>query len=285
MHSRASPRFPDATVQALARWASPDSLQLVIDTLEDAIFVKDLEHRWVAFNEAFCQLLGRPREQVHGLSDPDLFPRDQAEHFWRKDREVWETRAPNVSEEPLTSADGSQRMIWTRKYPIIDRDDRVIGLVGIIADVTALHRRREEVEKLEGELAEKVRIIDAQQSMLSQLSVPIIEVWKSVLLLPIMGAVDDDRGAKMVADLLEAVGRTRSRFVLIDLTGVADTDTGAASALVPAMRAARLLGCESVVVGIRPAMARLLVHLGVDFGATRTEATLHSGLESIIQRL
>lgn len=109
--------------------------KVIIDGVADPIFVKDELHRWVLFNEAFCQYLGYTREQLLGKSDPDFFPEDQAKVFWKNDDEVFAIGGETVKEEELTDANGKVNTIVTKKTVFTSADGKLL-LVGIIRDIT-----------------------------------------------------------------------------------------------------------------------------------------------------
>ncbi|MEP7188553.1 MAG: PAS domain-containing protein, partial [Roseiflexaceae bacterium] len=259
-------------------WKSFELLQSVIDTFPDPIFVKDLQHRWIACNGAFCTLLGRPYAEVIGYSDADYFPPEQVQKFWEGDDQVVTTAQPTENEELITHQDGSVRVIWTRKYPLRNVQGNVIGLCGIITDISEIRRRQDEVGRLEAEITSQIEIIQAQSVMLDELSVPVIQVWEDILLLPLVGAIESHRAAQVMENLLESVGRTGAQIVIIDITGVPIVDTSVASYLIRAVQATQLLGCQSILVGISPEIAQTLVGLGVDFSRIITRATLQNGL-------
>jgi rsbT co-antagonist protein RsbR len=260
-------------------WRSFELLQSVIDTFPDPIFVKDLQHRWIACNQAFCTLIGQPHAALIGRSDPDFWPPDQARLFWQLDDEVFSSGEFRGNEEPLTASDGSMRTIWTRKYPLRDEHGQVAGLCGIITDITDIKRRRDEIELLEVEIRQKKAIIEGQSALLDQLSVPVIQVWEDILLLPLIGVIDSRRATQVLESMLESIASAGAQIVIVDITGVPVVDTSVASYLVRAVQAAQLLGCQSILVGISPEIAQTLVGLGVDFSRIMTRATLRSGLE------
>src|SRR5687768_126255 len=113
---------------------------MALDSLDDPIFVKDRQHRWVLFNAQFCKLIGRSREELLNKSDPDFFPPEQVEVFWNLDNQLFDSGESNENEEFLTDEKGLVHTIWTRKYPIFD-DGEVVGLIGIISDITSLRGR------------------------------------------------------------------------------------------------------------------------------------------------
>lgn len=262
-----------------------DLLQMSIDALPDPIFAKDLEHRWIACNRAFCGLLGHSREALLGRDDLAFLPPEQARVFWEADDRVVASNAPATNEEQLTDANGTTRTVWTRKFPLRGEDGTVIGLVGIITDVTELQRRQIEVAQLLAQLDEKAAIIETQTALLEEVAVPVIEVWDHILLLPLVGAIDSRRAAAVMDNVLSAISRSRAQVVIVDITGVPVVDTSTAGNLIRTMQAAQLLGCESLLVGISPEIAQTLVQLGIDFSHITTHASLQSGLKYALKRL
>jgi rsbT co-antagonist protein RsbR len=266
-------------------WKSFELLQSVIDTFPDPIFVKDVQHRWIACNRAFCELMGRPYAEVIGHGDADYFPPEQVKVFAEGDDRVVATGQPIENEELITHQDGSVRVIWTRKFPLKNDQGTPIGSCGIITDITDFRRRQEQVAALEAEIRSQIEVIQGQNAMLDELSVPVIQVWENILLLPLVGAIESHRAAQIMENLLESVGRTSAQIVIIDITGVPVVDTSVASYLIRAVQATQLLGCESILVGISPEIAQTLVGLGVDFSRIITRATLQNGLEYGLKRL
>jgi rsbT co-antagonist protein RsbR len=266
-------------------WETFAFLQSVVDSIADPLFVKDLQHRFVAFNCAFCELMGRPREALLGHSDPEFIPPEQVEVFWRVDDMVTSSGQPIENEEFLTDGAGNLRTIWTRKFPVRDAQNQVIGLSGLITDITDIKRRQEQVERLEVAIQEKMAIIEAQSSLLDQLSVPVIQVWDGILLLPLIGVIDSRRATQVMESLLESIAHAGARFVIVDITGVPVVDTSVAGYLVRAVQAAQLLGCQSILAGISPEIAQTLVGLGVDFSHILTRATLQNGLAYALKQL
>lgn len=256
-------------------------LQAMLDAMADPIFVKDREHRWVAFNQAFCELIGKPREELEGKSDPDVFPPDQVEVFWRLDDELFASREANENEEFLTDEDGLVHTIWTRKYPIFDEEGEVLGLAAIISDITALRTRLDAAEQ---NAAEQEARIAAQQEMIDSMEVPVISVWDGVLLVPLIGEISPRRAALVLERLLEAIARESARVVFLDVSGVPSIDESSAATLVSAVRAAGLLGARAEVVGVSPAIARLFVERGIDLGGVTVHANLREGLRAVLER-
>lgn len=265
----------------LSSWGGSALLQTAIDTFADPIFIKDLRHRWVAFNDSFCRLLGYPRERLLNATDPELMPREQAERFWRQDDEVF-AGAISDSEHELVMLDGRKTHVWTRKYPLRGRSGRVVGLCAMSSDITGLKRRLDKVSQLERVSAEQEAVIRAQGEMIDAMAVPVLQVWDRALLVPLVGAISRRRAQLVLESLLARIVQVGARVVILDITGVPSFDAEGANDLMRAVRAARLLGAESVVVGVGPETARTLVGLGVDLGELTTRATLQDGLQHAI---
>ena len=248
---------------------SVELLQATLDTIPDPIFVKNREHQWVAFNEGFAQLLERSREEILGRSDPDFFPPDQVEVFWRLDHAVLEQGQPADNEEQITDASGVVHTIWTRKFPIRNRERHIVGLCGIITDVTEQRARREREQR---------ELIEAQTAMLDALAMPIVEVWEGVLLMSLIGEMTAGRAERAMEALLEAICARRTRVVLLDVTGMPQMDTSFAHRLQSIVRATGLLGCEAVLCGVGPSIAGTLSSLDIDLGDVRSCASVRQGL-------
>jgi PAS domain S-box-containing protein len=143
----------------------------IIEAIADPIFVKDEEHRWIAVNQAFCELMGLPREEFLGKSDFDFFPAEEAKTFWEKDALVFETGGMNVNEEPLTDRDGVTHTLLTKKTVFSDPAGRKV-LVGVIQDITERKRVEAELRQARDELStrveERTREVEAAQAHLRQ---------------------------------------------------------------------------------------------------------------------
>jgi len=116
-------------------------------------------------------------------------------------------------------------------------------------------------------------IVRQQQEML-ELSTPVVELWTGVLALPLIGTLDSARTQIVMQNLLEAIVARRADLAIIDITGVPTVDTLVAQHLLKTVAAARLMGAECIISGIRPQIAQTIIHLGVDLGSVVTKANL-----------
>jgi rsbT co-antagonist protein RsbR len=132
--------------------------------------------------------------------------------------------------------------------------------------------------RLEGALAD----LQASRATIRELSAPVIPVLSGVLVMPLVGTLDEQRANEFAESLLSGVTRLRAHTVIIDVTGVPLIDTQVARTLIQASSAIRLLGARTLLVGIRPEVAQTLVSLGVDLGGIPTHADLQGAIASFI---
>jgi len=134
-------------------------------------------------------------------------------------------------------------------------------------------------------VAQQTATIEEQRRTISELQTPVLQVWESVLALPVVGHLDTARAQEMTEALLERIVETDSEIVLLDITGVPVVDTAVAKHLLETVSAARLLGAEVLIVGLTTRTALTLVHLGIDLAGVVTRTTLAKGLELAFARL
>ena len=127
-------------------------------------------------------------------------------------------------------------------------------------------------------------VIARQQQELLELSTPVVRLWDNVLALPLIGTLDSQRTQVVMQNLLEAIVATRSDFAIIDITGVPVVDTLVAQHLLKTVSAARLMGADCLISGIRPQIAQTIIHLGVDLTNVTTKATLADAFAVALRR-
>ena len=136
------------------------------------------------------------------------------------------------------------------------------------------------------EIFQKTReeVISRQQQELLELSTPVVRLWENVLALPLIGTLDSARTQVVMQNLLDAIVTTRSDFAIIDITGVPIVDTLVAQHLLKTVAAARLMGADCLISGIRPQIAQTIIHLGVDLTNVTTKATLADAFAVTLKR-
>ena len=127
-------------------------------------------------------------------------------------------------------------------------------------------------------------IIQRQQEEMLELSTPVVQLWQGVLALPLIGTLDSARTQIVMQNLLEAIVRDGAEIAIIDITGVPTVDTLVAQHLLKTVAAARLMGADCIISGIRPQIAQTIIHLGVDLTNVTTKATLADAFSLALRR-
>jgi rsbT co-antagonist protein RsbR len=126
--------------------------------------------------------------------------------------------------------------------------------------------------------AAREQIITDQSTAMLELSTPVVRLWEGVIAVPLVGTLDSARTQLVMEKLLDTLVATGAEHAVIDITGVPTVDTEVAQHLLKTVSAARLLGAECTISGIRPQVAQTIVSLGIDFGDITTKATLADAL-------
>ena len=127
-------------------------------------------------------------------------------------------------------------------------------------------------------------LIRRQQQDMLELSTPVVTLWEGVLALPLIGTLDSARTQVVMESLLGRIVETGASIAIIDITGVPTVDTLVAQHLLKTVAAARLMGADCIISGIRPQIAQTIVHLGVELGNVTTKATLADAFMIALQR-
>ena len=127
-------------------------------------------------------------------------------------------------------------------------------------------------------------VIHRQQQDMLELSTPVVTLWEGVLALPMIGTLDSARTQVVMETLLQRIVETGADIAIIDITGVPTVDTLTAQHLLKTVTAARLMGADCIISGIRPQIAQTIVHLGVDLGNVTTKASLSDAFKLALQR-
>ena len=127
-------------------------------------------------------------------------------------------------------------------------------------------------------------VISRQQQELLELSTPVVRLWSGILALPLIGTLDSNRTQVVMQSLLQAIVDEKADLAIIDITGVPTVDTLVAQHLLKTIAAARLMGADCIISGIRPQIAQTIIHLGVDLGDVLTKASLADAFRLALQK-
>ena len=128
------------------------------------------------------------------------------------------------------------------------------------------------------------QVIARQQEEMLELSTPVVTLWDGIVALPLIGTLDSARTQVVMESLLQAIVQTNSRFAIIDITGVPTVDTLVAQHLLKTITAARLMGAECIISGIRPQIAQTIVHLGINLQDVITKSKLADAFRLALER-
>ena len=127
-------------------------------------------------------------------------------------------------------------------------------------------------------------IIQRQQREMMELSTPVVQLWDNILALPLIGTLDSERTQVVMESLLHKIVETGASIAIIDITGVPTVDTLVAQHLLKTVAAARLMGADCIISGIRPQIAQTIVHLGVNLSEVTTKASLADAFAIALKR-
>jgi rsbT co-antagonist protein RsbR len=149
---------------------------------------------------------------------------------------------------------------------------------GINDLISALATEHEQSFFFRRELDERLATIEQQRSAIRSLSTPVIEVWRGVLCLPVVGVMDTQRSAEMTSALLTTIVEKGSKYAIIDITGIDVMDTRTVDHFIRMAKAIRLLGAECALTGLNPHIAQTVVHMGLDLSDIVTHRSLRDAL-------
>ena len=178
--------------------------------------------------------------------------------------------------------------VFSLKKPLFDRIRREYSKdADVLAESTwAATELLDNLGLYTTEVHQKSReeIIARQQQEMLELSTPVVKLWEGILALPMIGTLDSARTQVVMESLLQRIVETGSSLAIIDITGVPTVDTLTAQHLLKTVTAARLMGAECIISGIRPQIAQTIVHLGVDLGDITTKASLADAFAIALER-
>jgi rsbT co-antagonist protein RsbR len=178
--------------------------------------------------------------------------------------------------------------VLSLKQPIFERLRHEVGDAQVLANemwIASVVLDRLALFTTEMFLKTRESVIQRQQRELLELSTPVVELWENILALPLIGTLDSERTQVVMESLLEKIVETGATIAIIDITGVPTVDTLVAQHLLKTVAAARLMGADCIISGIRPQIAQTIVHLGVNLSDVTTKATLADAFVIAIRRV
>jgi rsbT co-antagonist protein RsbR len=157
------------------------------------------------------------------------------------------------------------------------------GTQDLEAQYSAAQSAYTQAEAARAEIAAQLATIEAQRDVIRTMSVPILPLTDRALVMPLIGELDADRLRLVQDQALQRIEQTAARYLICDITGVAIIDTQVAHELVRVVQAARLLGAEVVLVGVRPEVAQAIASLPIQLDGIVTLSTLQVGIDYVLR--
>jgi rsbT co-antagonist protein RsbR len=179
--------------------------------------------------------------------------------------------------------------VLSLKQPLLERlrKERSADTAVLTAETWAVSNALDQLALYTVEVYQKTRedVIARQQDEMLELSTPVVKLWDGILALPMIGTLDSSRTQVVMESLLDRIVETGAEIAILDITGVPTVDTLVAQHLIKTVTAARLMGADCIISGIRPQIAQTIVHLGVDLKDVITKASLADAFALALQRL
>ncbi len=260
-------------------------LSEIINAITSGIFVTDLENNILMINRAGARMVGK--------SPGDCFDRKCYEIFdtpmCRSEQCTCKIATANNTVnhgETMLHIDDREVPIEFTSRPLRNFEGEIIGCVENFIDISErLEKDNIIVQQKEALLKKREEDILHLQDEILELSTPVIEVWDGILALPLIGTLDSHRARIAMQRLLESIEQTRSSFVIIDITGVPIVDSEVASHVLQTAGAARLMGCDTILTGVGPHIARIISKGDISLDNITVRGRMTDGLHYAIGKL
>ncbi len=214
-------------------------------------------------------------------------PEDLTSGGWNTARDLLQEISSSRARQGFSSADVAM-FVLSLKRPLFsalrrklsDSQDQLFDAIWIATQLLD----RLALFTTDAFMAVREELISRQQEELLELSTPVVKLWEGILALPIIGTLDSARTQVVMESLLQTVVATNSKYAIIDITGVPTVDTLVAQHLLKTITAARLMGAECIISGVRPQIAQTIVHLGINLEDVITKAKLSDAFALALQR-
>jgi len=232
--------------------------------------------------EQSTQFLRRLGKAVKAGANQDVMS-----ETWAETRALLDQISMSRARQGFTPSETAQ-FVFSLRQPVFEvlRRANTTDFERLTADLLYISTVLDRLGLYTTEVYQKGRdeIIMRQQQEMLELSTPVVQLWDGILALPLIGTLDSARTQTVMENLLEKIVETGSEVAILDITGVPTVDTLVAQHLMKAVAAARLMGAECIISGIRPQIAQTIVHLGVDLADVTTKATLADAMKHALQR-
>jgi rsbT co-antagonist protein RsbR len=253
---------------------SDDLLRCLVESIRDyGIILLDTGGHILSWSAAAERIKGYRENEILGQHFSRFYPKEDVERG-KPAMELKVAAAEGRFEDEGWRVRKDGTRFWANVIitALRDKQGNLRGYGKVTRDLT---ERKQAEEKIKQQA----------QEILEMATVPVVQVWEGIVLVPLIGTLDSQRTQQLMERLLQRITDTNSPVALVDITGVPAIDTQTAQHLIETISAVRLLGAEVVLTGVRPSIAQTLVHLGIDLSNIRTRSSLSAGLRTALEGL
>lgn len=274
VQTEAPPRPGVEKSSKLPSEASQELLQILVDNIKGyAVTMLDSSGHVATWTPAAERLKGYRPEEIIGKHFSVFYPKEDVA-AGKCDRELEMAAREGRFEDEGWRVRKDGTRFWANVIITALRDAQ--GKLKGFGKVTLDLSERKQADE---------RLRQQGRDILEMATVPVVQVWDGILLVPLIGMLDSARTQQLMERLLQRLTETGSPVALLDITGVPTIDTQTAQHLIETIKAVRYIGAEVVLTGVRPVIAQTLVHLGVDLTTATTRSSLTAGLRVALQML
>lgn len=264
--------FQSNEKEILEKWIA----DLTVTAKRDGISMEDVRGETQRFLQAFLGAYATVKDDNISLAE------------WTSAKDILESVSINRAKKGFSPSE-TATFVFSLKQPLFEvtRDVFANDAATMATAMWGLTTTLDKLGLYTTEVYQKGReeIIMRQQQDMLELSTPVVKLWDGVLALPMIGTLDSSRTQVVMETLLQQIVETGATIAIIDITGVPTVDTLVAQHLLKTVAAARLMGADCIISGIRPQIAQTIVHLGVDLNSVITKATLADAFLVALTRL
>jgi methyl-accepting chemotaxis protein len=257
-------KFATDISKSKQRNAELEGMQRAINRAQ-AVIEFDLKGQILNANENFLAIFGYRLDEIVGQHHRIFCEASYTDSAAYK--EFWQRLGEgefDCGEFKRLAKDGHEIWLQASYNPIFDAASRPVKVVKFASDIT------EEIQK--------------RSLALLEMATPVTKIWDGVLFAPIVGIIDSKRAIDIMEKTLSSIAQNRASTLVVDISGVAIVDTAVANHLIKITKAAVLMGCQSMISGISPAIAQTITELGIDLGSVRTTSTIEAALQEVIMK-
>jgi PAS domain S-box-containing protein len=269
-------QLAESTAQLTALRESHAILEALVENNPGGISVISRDSRVLLVNRIVEDFFQRDRTQLVGKTTTELVGPEVSAAWDKSDRPVLIDGKTLLAEDTAPHPDGD-RTFLTMKFPLRNPQGEIYAIGNILTDITTIKQAEYERQHLQQ------TIIDAQRAILRELSTPLMPIAPGVVVMPLIGSIDDARAEQIVSTLLEGISTLQADTAILDITGVKVVDTFVAQTLLRAAQAAQLLGATVILTGISREAAMTFVHLDFDARGIIIHSSLANGIKATLQ--